>query len=364
MLKYLQVTQTSSPIQPIGKEQKRFNRLVNEINLLRLEIEQTKLLDLELRKIGQERITPVEKAAADATRAWVLVLHNHPARQTLNSTMRKRFEKLMVEQINEALDYGYFDEDETLLDLFKQYDPHGLSYGEYLEAAATAIKAQVSEAISNTEAPDWAEIDFSDPDFDWEKYNSEQTGRSKEKTANTEKKAPHKRAIAKEAAEAKRLEAETAVKKTAKQLYIDLVKHFHPDREPDEQKRAEKTEVMKDITAAYDADDHLQLLELQMTLLKTENNALAEFNNQELKYFNSTLQQQLNELKEELYCVSPDGNGNLYAAFFDPDREVMLANVKHFVQETKKVVKGILHNTAIIREELVFRDFVRDYWEY
>lgn len=361
MSKNLPVTQTSSPLQPVGKEQKRFNRLVNEINLLRLEIEQTKLLDLELRKIGQERITPVEKAAADATRAWVLALHKHPARQTLNSTMRKRFDELMVEQINEALDYGYFDDDETLLDLFRQYDPQERSYGEYLEAAATEIMTRAKAAASNPDAPEPDEPDFSDPDFDWEKYNSEQAGRSKEKPKNTEKKAPHKRVIAREAAEAKRLEAEKAVKKTAKQLYIDLVKHFHPDREPDEQKRVEKTEIMKDITAAYDADNHLQLLELQMTLLKTEDNALSEFNNQELKYFNSTLQQQVNELKEELYCVSPDGNGNLYAAFFDPDREVMLANVEHFVRETKKVVKGILHNTEIIREEGVFRDFVREY---
>ncbi|MEI6408865.1 MAG: hypothetical protein WCR52_05755 [Bacteroidota bacterium] len=359
MPKNLPISQAASPVQPVGKEQKRFNRLVNEINLLRLEIEQTKQLDLELRKIGQERITPVEKAAADATRAWVLVLHNHPARQTLNSTMRKRFAELMLEQINEALDYGYFDEDETLLELFRQYDPQERSYQEYLEAAAaTEIKTRATEAASDTQTPDFEEIDFTDPDFDWEKFNSEQAGRNKEKPKNTEKKAPHKRVIAKEAAEAKRLEAEKAVKKTAKQLYIDLVKHFHPDREPDEQKRAEKTEVMKDITSAYDADDHLQLLELQMTLLKTEDNALSGFNNQELKYFNSTLQQQVNELKEELYCVSPDGNGNLYAAFFDPDREVMLANVEHFVRETKKVVKGIAYNTEIIREEGVFRDFV------
>jgi len=42
------------------------------------------------------------------------------------------------------------------------------------------------------------------------------------------------------------------VKKTTRQIYVDLVKHCHPDREQDELKRIEKTEWMKQITAAYE----------------------------------------------------------------------------------------------------------------
>jgi hypothetical protein len=142
---------------------------------------------------------------------------------------------------------------------------------------------------------------------------------------------------------------------------MDLVRHFHPDKEQDEQLRAEKTEVMKQITTAYEADDHLQLLELQLSLLTGRDNAVLNFDKAQLRYFNQTLQRQLFELQQEYYFASPEGNGNPYAMLFAHDRARMLDNIERFVRHLNQATKGMRSNARIIQTEAVFKAFVRDY---
>lgn len=75
MSKHLQIVPGKQAEKTLSKEQKRFNSLVKKIETLRLEIEETKALDLELRRVGEARVTPAEKAAMAACRDWVMVLH-------------------------------------------------------------------------------------------------------------------------------------------------------------------------------------------------------------------------------------------------------------------------------------------------
>ena len=43
---------------------------------------------------------------------------------------------------------------------------------------------------------------------------------------------------------------------------MDLVKALHPDREPDEAEKLRKTELLKQVTTAYQANELLTLLRL------------------------------------------------------------------------------------------------------
>ena len=82
--------------------------------------------------------------------------------------------------------------------------------------------------------------------------------------------------------EAQRKSAESAVSKTTKQIYMDLVRNFHPDTEMDEERKIWKTEIMQQITAAYEEDDYIRLLELQMSLLDERENAVSSFDEKQL----------------------------------------------------------------------------------
>jgi len=365
MAKSLQILPKAEAGKTLSKIQKEFNSLVKKINSLRLEIEKVKELDLELRKLGETRVIPADKLVSEAKRVWVFTLHNHPARAKLNKKQEQQFAILMQEGILELLETTFFSDDQELRTIFKEYDSEGRSYDEVEEARVAEAKEEAIEMAQQMFGIDLDLEDLEDPEKLFEKVEAKRLEFEEQARAKSEKKAKKKAAkpesAAQQAAEAKRLESETAVKKTAKQLYLDLVKHFHPDREPDEQKRAEKTEIMKQITAAYDADDHLRLLELQMTLLKAENNVFSDFNEQELRYFNASLKKQVMELQQEYFSASPNGNGNIFAFFFKPDKKMMKSSIDRYVREQKKVLKDIEHNISVIELEMNFTEYIREY---
>ncbi|MFT3740185.1 MAG: J domain-containing protein [Breznakibacter sp.] len=60
------------------------------------------------------------------------------------------------------------------------------------------------------------------------------------------------------------------LKRTTKQLFTDLAKKLHPDLERNEQLQSEKTELMKQVTEAYDQQDLFGLLHLHQRHINDE----------------------------------------------------------------------------------------------
>ncbi len=361
MSKHLQIVTGQQPGQTLSKEQKRFNSLVKKIKTLRAQIEKTQELDLELRRIGEERVKPAEMAAMAADRDWIMALHNSPFRPKLSQKLTDKLNRILLIEIEHLLSTHFYRDDTELQELYARYEASGRSYAEIQEETEQEMKSMAAQMMNDMFGMDVEAGDLDDPESIREKINAKQAEFEAAERARAEKRAQKVKTDSQLAAEEKRLAAESAVKKTAKQIYMDLVRHFHPDKEQDEQLRAEKTEVMKQITAAYEADDHLRLLELQMTLLSGRDNVFADFNDSQLKYFNKTLQQQAAELEQELYLVSPEANGNVYGMLYAPERWWMLANIEQHVRHQKKLMQDIRHNTKAIQQEKVFKEFIKVY---
>ncbi len=84
--------------------------------------------------------------------------------------------------------------------------------------------------------------------------------------------------------------------KSVRSVYMELVKTFHPDRETDEAEKQRKTETMQHITTAYQANNLLDLLKLQMELEQIDRTGLENLNKNQLSYYNKILRQQVEEL--------------------------------------------------------------------
>lgn len=84
--------------------------------------------------------------------------------------------------------------------------------------------------------------------------------------------------------------------KSVRSVYMELVKTFHPDRETDEAEKQSKTETMQRITKAYQANNLLSLLKLQMELEQIDRPGLENLNKNQLSYYNKILKQQVEEL--------------------------------------------------------------------
>lgn len=141
-----------------------------------------------------------------------------------------------------------------------------------------------------------------------------------EKMATAEEKKQQKRAAKLEnktsqAKEKKMTKAEMNQKlqeeqtlKSMREIYLELVKELHPDREMDETLRALKEERMKQLTEAYKQKDLASLLMMQINWLQEESSKKPQAQTDDvLKRFNKLLRAQLDRLDEEfhLMCMAP-----------------------------------------------------------
>ena len=361
MSKQLQIKASPSSAQPLSKEQKRFNNYVRRIQQLRKDIEFTKKQDLELRRVGDERVWPAEKESMAAFRELALALDSSPHVVALTEKQREKFFGILQKEISELLDTQFYADDEELKALYDKYSPDEESWDETKEMEEDDLKNVASDFFNQMFGTNFEAGDFDDPAKMKEKIDARQAEFEAEEQAYAERRSKRKKTDRQLAAEARRKAAEEAVSKTAKQIYIDLIRHFHPDKETDEQKRLEKTEIMKQITTAYEADDHLKLLELQMTLLTERDNVFADFNESQLKYFNDVLKRQVQELEMELEMCSPDVNGNLYGMLYHPVPIMMQQVIERHIREQKRQIKMVQSTLELIQTPKGLKQFIKNY---
>lgn len=96
--------------------------------------------------------------------------------------------------------------------------------------------------------------------------------------------------------------AEEAVQ-SVREVFRKLVSALHPDREPDADRRVQKTLLMQRANAAYAARDLLALLQLQLEIAQVDASFLRGASSQRVRQFNQALAAQLAEMKAEIQRV-------------------------------------------------------------
>jgi len=110
----------------------------------------------------------------------------------------------------------------------------------------------------------------------------------------------HKKTAKKIAREAALKAESDRTRLSMREVYRKLVSALHPDREPDALERARKTALMQRVNQAYDKNDLLLLLELQIELQHIDAHAMASLPKERLKHFNKLLKAQLCALEQEI----------------------------------------------------------------
>ena len=361
MSKQLQIKASPASERPLSKEQKRFNGYVHRIQQLRSDIERLKEQDLELRRVGDARVTPAEKKALAALRELAFTLDSSTHLSALTQKQSEKFRHIMLAEISYLLNTHAYAEDEELKQLYSLYSPQEENWDQVQAAEAADMQGMASDFFNQMFGTDFEADDFDDPARMKEKMDARKAAFEEQQQAYAERRGQRKKTERQLNAESKREAAEKAVNQTVKQIYRDLIKHFHPDQEQDEQKRLEKTEVMKQITVAYEEDNHLLLLELQMTLLAQQENVFANFNESQLKYLNDVLRKQVQELNMELKMCSPEMNGNMYAMLYHPVSVIMHQQIERHIKQQKKQVQLVQNTLELIRTAKGFKQHVKEY---
>lgn len=95
-------------------------------------------------------------------------------------------------------------------------------------------------------------------------------------------------------------EAQKIAGQSLKSIYSKIAALIHPDREQDEQKRIEKTELLQQANAALEEKDLLTLLKLRAYTEQDDQKQAVKIANEHLKSYNLLLEDQIEQLQFEV----------------------------------------------------------------
>jgi hypothetical protein len=339
--------------QELTRQQKEFNRLTKKINKLRTDIEAfTEGIPSIIRVIAED-LEPLMKEQNIRMVELIKVfdaMYDHP-----------KIEKKERKKIKAAIMEFLVDMPEDVADeLILIYNRHsGSDYHKDMEEAVnetTEMMKAMTSAMFGIEFD--ADADVSTPEKMQEYIANYMTEQEAMVLENQQKKATIKaqkpktaKQLEREKAKAEKEKAirdeEKKVTKSVREVYMDLVKTFHPDLEKNEEERIRKTAIMQRVTAAYENNDLLTLLQLQMEFERIEDTHLASLADDRLILFNKILRSQASELSTTLERIKED----LSAATRRPRHEIsslsiidywIKQDIKHVKKQIQKIKQDIL----------------------
>lgn len=98
----------------------------------------------------------------------------------------------------------------------------------------------------------------------------------------------------------KQAQAEKLVNQSLKTVYLKIASIIHPDREPDEDKKAEKTELLQRANEAYEQEDLFFLLKLQLEVEQSKHGSNKGLSTEQVKFYQQALEAQSQSLKKQI----------------------------------------------------------------
>ncbi len=319
----------------LSKLQKQFNTSIQKINALKNQQQKiTTEIDTIKVRISSD-IIPLEHKLIDVQVQEVKYLDQiyvenrfkKKDNQTLSEMIQERALGLMSQFGKEELD-----------EVFTRHN-NGINFEEASKENDDLASEMMKNAMGSMFGVDFEEdADVSTPE--------KMAAYMEEKMAAQQEQAEYEHANRKktpkqiEREEKQRLE-EKNLNKTSRQIYMELVKAFHPDREKDDLEKERKTLLMQRITEANEKDDLFELLRLRLELLGTD---FEHSSDEQLKHYVKLLKQQITELQDELEALTSFGRTSMFGPSlydrFGSDGYLSLdKKFKKEITQLKKTVK-------------------------
>ncbi|SDX65306.1 hypothetical protein SAMN04515617_105224 [Collimonas sp. OK242] len=156
------------------------------------------------------------------------------------------------------------------------------------------------------------------------------------------------------AKEARQQEESHNASQSVREVYRKLASALHPDREQDPLERARKTVLMQRVNIAYDKQDLLGLLELQLEIEQIDQSRINSLSEQRLKHYSKVLTEQSAELRDEIAGLEADFRRRFQ---FGPQQAMSPALA---MRHLKSGIKGMQQNINGLKNELLAFEDVKN----
>jgi hypothetical protein len=276
---------------PLSAAQRTFNHLTEKIRRERDALAAWEEYTARFQNRVAGELQTLERELRGAQRRLVQRLDELLARpapvERLSRKQRAKVRSFLLEIIDDLLQEG---PDATLEAL---YEKHGnVSHAELRRHDMEAAEALIGEVfgpetLEGHKARDMDELlQHASAKID-ERAKSERAAR-RERGAREQPDAERKAHAAREAS------------RSVREIYRRLASALHPDRETDAAERGRKTRMMQRANQAYERDDLLDLLALQVEIEQIDPAELSSVPEERLRHYNEVLREQLRALEMQV----------------------------------------------------------------
>ena len=345
----------------LSKRQKEFNQLTRKIEELGKLIKDLQDGRTSLQQRAQKEMKPLLVKFEAAQVEMVISMDRIYPDEIFRKNDHRKLEHLITDMCFELITKNGREE---LKDIFNKYSD------DDFDVVNAEVDRLAMDAVKDMAWVYGVEFDDADDISTPEEFHAQMQKKllekeeayGEEERLRAEKRAKKQKTQKQQDREDKRKAEEQKLTKSVRSVYMDLVKAFHPDREKDESEKDRKTEIMQRVTQAYQENDLMKLLKLQMELDRIDQDHLETLADEQLMYFNKVLKQQVQDLEEQKLGITED-LGQMVN--IDPYRINSLESVifafNRQVNDLKKHVKTIKNELAFWADPPSVKMFLKTY---
>lgn len=356
MKKPISIKVAQSDKSPRAKRFKQFNTLLNKINKLKQELETLKEQMSSGLAFFHQEIKPLHQRQQDLMVKEVEALHRAYPQKTFGKKDREKIAHFIVSRCENLFQVQDRDFPE-LTEIFNFYSDQTR---EELAAEAKQLEREMAEDMLHSFGLD---IELDDEDDLEEILAKAEAASERKEQEKAEKSAKRPKTERQQLKEEQERQKEKDIQKVSKNIYSELVRLLHPDREQDETQRAAKTAAIQRVNEAYERNDLFELLSLQAEYLQKEGDQLSLLPEKEFKYYLDVLRSQEQELQQTLNMSKfmPGIEGYVAQFFCHPNSNTMQIMRQRAVREEKEAIKSYQHNLNLAKDLKALKDALRYY---
>ncbi|AVZ86244.1 molecular chaperone DnaJ [Acinetobacter sp. WCHA45] len=259
-------------------QQKKLNRLIDKIEQQKISLATWQNAQAEIQQHTRKKLMPVYSELHDVLfqqldQLWML-LQQH------------EFSKAEMQQLDEKI-----AQLAQLLKRSKMLNDEQLTLVKQIE---TFYQQHVQQSIKKNKKVQSVKFEFNenfDQNIELEQDDFEQYAVEQQQAREQAKQLRQQQ---------KREQAEQMAAQSLKTVYLKIAAMIHPDREQDESKKAEKTELFQQASQAYEQHDLFYLLKLQLQLEQNKGVESKELSAEQVKFYKLALDAQSQQLESQI----------------------------------------------------------------
>lgn len=279
-----------------NKAQRLFNKLIGQIQQQRDLLAQWQQFDV---RYHQRLAAELQPAQAKLTASRLVLLRlldqlhsDQQAEPRLSKPQRRKLRAWIPQLAATVLEDGPDAEAEAVFDRYSDVSHADQQQIELAEAEAMFGHILGEEMIEGHQAESVEELMRHAADGMARAQAERAAGRPQARSAKAQAAEQRKAEAAEQAAQ--------QAGQSVREAFRKLASALHPDRETDPAAREHKTRLMQQANRAYERNDLLTLLSMQLDLEQIDGQHLANLPEERLAHYNRVLREQLAALQQEL----------------------------------------------------------------